>query len=81
MTSTSETLPPSADGALIETTAFEATVPSRRMPRLRALFGAFIVGLVVALVASGAGLYAYDRVHDGQIVHGVRVAGIDVSDL
>jgi vancomycin resistance protein YoaR len=81
MTSTSETLPPSADGALIETAAFEATVRSRRMPRLRAIFGAFIVGLVVALVASGAGLYAYDRVHDGQIVHGVRIAGIDVSDL
>ena len=81
MTSTSETLPPSADGALIETAAFEATAPSRRMPRLRAIFGAFIVGLVVALVASGAGLYAYDRVHDGQIVHGVRIAGIDVSDL
>jgi vancomycin resistance protein YoaR len=81
MTSTSETLPPSADGALIETPAFEATVSSRRMPRLRAIFGAFIVGLVVALVASGAGLYAYDRVHDGQIVHGVRIAGVDVSDL
>ena len=81
MTSTTETLPPSADGALIETAAFEATAPSRRMPRLRAIFGAFIVGLVVALVASGAGLYAYDRVHDGQIVHGVRIAGIDVSDL
>ncbi len=80
MTSTSETLPPSADGA-IETATFEAAAPSRRMPRLRAIFAAFIVGLIVALVASGAGLYAYDRVHDGQIVHGVRIAGIDVSDL
>lgn len=81
MTSTTDTLPPSADGAMVDDAAFEAVIPNRRLPRLRAIFVAFIVGLVVALVASGAGLYAYDRLHDGQIVHGVRIAGIDVSDL
>ena len=80
MTTTSETLPPS-EGALSETATFEAAIPSRRLPRLRALFGAFIVGLIVSLVASGAGLYAYDHLHDGQIVHGVRVGGVDLSDL
>ena len=80
MTTTSETLPP-ADGAMTETAAFEGAIPTRRLPRFRVLFVAFIAALVVVLVASGAGLYAYDRLHSGQIVHGVRVGGIDLSDL
>ena len=81
MTTTSETLPPSAEGAIPETAAVEVASPGRRLPRLRVLFTAFIAGLVVALVASGAGLYAYDHLHDGRIVHGVRVGGVDLSDL
>lgn len=81
MTTTSDTLPPAADTPIAETATFEATTRRRRMPRIRVLFAAFVVGLVVSLVASGAGLYAYDRLHDGHIVHGVRVGGVDVSDL
>jgi vancomycin resistance protein YoaR len=85
MTTTSDTLPPTTEAAITdaisEAPTFEVAVPSRRLPRIRVLFLSFIVGLIVALVASGAGLYAYDRVHDGQIVHGVRVGGVDLSDL
>jgi vancomycin resistance protein YoaR len=80
MTTTSETLPP-AEGAMNETATFEGAVRTRRLPRFRVLFVAFIAALIVALVASAAGLYAYDRLHNGQIVHGVRVGGVDVSDL
>ena len=80
MTTTSETLPP-AEGPMNETATFEGALRTRRLPRLRVLFVAFIAALVIALVASGAGLYAYDHLHDGQIVHGVRVGGVDVSDL
>jgi vancomycin resistance protein YoaR len=80
MTTTSETLPP-AEGAMNETATFDGATRTRRLPRFRVLFVAFIAALVVALVASGAGLYAYDHLHDGQILHGVRIGGIDVSDL
>ena len=81
MTTTSDTLPPAAEAPIAETATFEAPTRRRRMPRIRVLFAAFVVGLVVSLVASGAGLYAYDRLHDGHIVHGVRIGGVDVSDL
>src|SRR3979490_3040168 len=81
MTTTSDTLPPTTEAAVSETATFGLAVPTRRLPRTRVLVVALTVGLSVALVASGAGLYAYDRAHDGQIVHGVRVGGVDLSDL
>jgi vancomycin resistance protein YoaR len=81
MTTTSDTLPPTTEAATSETATFDVAVPSRRLPRIRVLFTAFIVGLSAVLVASAAGLYAYDHLHDGQIVHGVRVGGVDLSDL
>jgi len=60
----------------------EAEIGShRRLPRLRSILVAFVLGLAIALVASAAGLYAYDRVHADQIMPGVHVGSVDLSGL
>jgi lipoprotein-anchoring transpeptidase ErfK/SrfK len=47
--------------------------------RTRVLFTAAVVGLLL-LVGAG-GVYAYDRAHSEQIGKGVRIGGVDVSEL
>src|SRR5215210_7231968 len=42
---------------------------------------ALIAILVVALLAGGGGVYAYDNSKDGQIAEGIKVNGVDVSGL
>jgi hypothetical protein len=37
--------------------------------------------LVVALLAGGGGVYAYDQGKDGQIAEGIKVNGVDVGGL
>jgi len=81
MTTTSEILPPTTEESAEEAMPAEVAGQTRRLPRIRVLFGAFVFGLAAALIVSGAGLYAYDRSHDGRIVHGVQVGGVDLSDL
>jgi lipoprotein-anchoring transpeptidase ErfK/SrfK len=42
---------------------------------------ALIAILVVALLATGGGVYAYDHGKDGQIAEGIKVNGVDVGGL
>jgi lipoprotein-anchoring transpeptidase ErfK/SrfK len=42
---------------------------------------ALIAILVVALLATGGGVYAFDRGKDGQIAEGIKVNGVDVGGL
>lgn len=42
---------------------------------------ALIAILVVALLATGGGVYAYDQGKDGQIAEGIKVNGVDVGGL
>src|SRR4051812_1928422 len=42
---------------------------------------ALVAILVVALLATGGGVYAYDRGKDGQIAEGIKVDGVDVGGL
>jgi vancomycin resistance protein YoaR len=57
------------------------TTHPRRLPRFRAVLAAFGLGIVIAVTASAAGLYAYDRVHADQVMPGVHVGTVDLSGL
>jgi vancomycin resistance protein YoaR len=59
----------------------ETQTHSRRLPRLRSVLVAFGLGIVIAVTASAAGLYAYDRVHADQVMPGVHVGTVDLSGL
>ena len=41
----------------------------------------FVVGFGLALAVAGAGLYAYDASHEGLVLPGVHIGGVDVSAM
>ncbi len=56
-----------------------AVVPRRRFwPRW---FAGFLFGLIVSLGLAGGALYAYDMRHEGRVLTGVDVGGVDLSGL
>ena len=56
-----------------------ADVPRRRLwPRL---LGGFFVGLLLTAGIATAGLFAYDAQHDGRVLTGVDVGGVDLSGM
>jgi vancomycin resistance protein YoaR len=75
MTTTTE--PVAAPSVSAET----QTAATRRLPRLRSVLAAFGLGIVIAVTASAAGLYAYDQVHADQVMPGVHVGSVDLSGL
>lgn len=63
-----------------ETIAIPAGSTRRSSGRMR--FGvAFLVGLLVALVAGVGAIYAYDQQYVGRVLPGVRVGSVDLSGL
>ena len=56
-----------------------AAVPRRRFwPRLLA---GFFIGLILTVGVAAAALYAYDASHEGRVLTGVSVSGVDLSGL
>src|SRR5439155_2037326 len=55
--------------------------PTRRIPRVRVVLVAFLLGVIAATGAGGAGLYAYASSHADRIVPGVHVGSVDLSNL
>jgi vancomycin resistance protein YoaR len=76
MTTTTEAAPAAATADPSET-----MLKLRRLPRGRVLVVAFVLGIVAALGATAAALYAYDQVHVGRVFPGVHVGSVDLSNL
>src|SRR5947207_15881923 len=55
--------------------------PTRRIPRVRVVLVAFLLGVIAATGAGGAGLYAYASSHADRIVPGVHVGSGELSNL
>ena len=68
MTTTTETIP--ATGAA-----------GRRLPRLRTIVLAFVVGIILASISAAVGLAAYTQMQQGRVLPGVRVGTVDISGL
>src|SRR5438552_17905391 len=68
MTTTTETIP--ATGAA-----------GRRLPRLRTIVLAFVVGIILASISAAVGLAAYTQMQEGRVLPGVRVGTVDISGL
>ena len=60
----------------------DATAPGRRRSHRRAAFAvAFVLGLLVVLGGTGAGLAAWDSGYQDRILPGVHVGSVDLSGL
>lgn len=55
--------------------------PTRRIPRVRVVLVAFLLGVIAATGLGGAGLYAYASSHADRVVPGVHVGTVDLSNL
>src|SRR4029077_17199644 len=66
-------------GDMLVPEAAIADVPRRRLwPRLLA---GFLVGLLLTIAIAAAGLAVYDAQHEGRILTGVDVGGVDLSAM
>lgn len=86
MTTVSELFPPTADVSPDLPADVPVDVPAdvsvaRRPSGLRRFVGAFVLSAFATLALAGAALLAYDASHDGRILPGVRVGGVDLSGL
>ncbi len=73
MTTTSDTLAPSAD-------ALSAVARRGRSRRARIL-GGFLLGLLLTILVGIAAVYAYGAAYEGRILPGVRVGSVDLAGL
>src|SRR5437764_67322 len=64
-----------------ETIATPALPARRRVPRVRSVVAAFVVGAILATTAGAVSLAAYSQMHAGKILPGVHVGTVDVSGL
>src|SRR5438874_7577123 len=53
----------------------------RRLPRVRLVLAAFVVGAILASAGAAVSLAAYAQIHAGKVLPGVHVGAVDLSGL